>query len=187
MKKDLNMDTLNDMLGALSTRKRPCDMEDILDHKVYSKGRDEWIRIGDMALEHVLRKYYLLLNSDRFDKKKPSDTQVYHDLHAKIAKLDEMLEEKDEMIVKETEMRERWRQAYYEAHTCKGDIKMFSEIPNNDEGWDFVNKLKKYLNRDSYKTRVRGQYLIDGENWRKHSFGQPIEKSKCLRVYVDKI
>jgi len=187
MKKDLNMDTLNDMLGALSTRKRPCDMEDILDHKVYSKGQDEWIRIGDMALEHVLRKYYLLLNSDAFDKKKPSDTQVYHDLHAKIAKLDEMLEEKDEMIVKETEMRERWRQAYHEAHTCKGDLKMFSDIPNNDEGWDFVKKLKKYLNRDTYKTRVRGQYLIEGENWRRYSYGQPIDKSKCLRVYVDKI
>ncbi len=184
MKKDLNMDTLNDMLGALSTRKRPCDMEDILDHKVYSKGRDEWIRIGDMALEHVLRKYYILLNGDMFDKKL-NDKGL--ELTVKIENLEQMLEEKDEMIVKETEMRERWRQAYHEAHTCKGDIKMFSEIPNNDEGWDFVNKLKKYLNRDSYKTRVRGQYLVDGENWRKHSFGQPIEKSKCLRVYVDKI
>ena len=184
MKKDLNMDTLNDMLGALSTRRRPCDMEDILDHKVYSKSQDEWIRIGDMALEHVLRKYYLLLNSDKFDKKL---NDVGLELTVKIENLEQMLEEKDEMIVKETEMRERWRQAYHEAHVCKGDLKMFSEIPNNDEGWDFVNKLKKYLNRDSYKTRVRGQYLIDGENWRKHSFGQPIDKSKCLRVYVDKI
>ena len=184
MKKDLNMDTLNDMLGALSTRKRPCDMEDILDHKVYSKGRDEWIRIGDMALEHVLRKYYLLLNNDKFDKKL---NDVGLELTVKIENLEQMLEEKDEMIVKETEMRERWRQAYHEAHVCKGDLKMFSDIPNNDEGWDFVNKLKKYLNRDSYKTRVRGQYLIDGENWKRYSFGQPIEKSKCLRVYVDKI
>lgn len=178
--KDLNISTLNDMLGALSTRKRPCDMENILNHEVFSEGRGEHVKIGDMALEHLLRKFFKTLMSK--DK-----TEMYHDLHAKIAKLDEMLEEKDEMIVKETEMRERWRQAYHEAHTCKGDIKMFSEIPNNDEGWEFVNKLKKYINRDSYKTRVRGQYLIDGENWRKHSFGQPIDKSKCLRVYVDKI
>jgi len=184
MKKDLNMDTLNDMLGALSTRRRPCDMGDILDHKVYSKSQDEWIRIGDMALEHVLRKYYLLLNNDKFDKKL---NDVGLELTVKIENLEQMLEEKDEMIVKETEMRERWRQAYHEAHVCKGDLKMFSDIPNNDEGWDFVNKLKKYLNRDSYKTRVRGQYLIDGENWKRYSYGQPIEKSKCLRVYVDKI
>ena len=183
MKKDLNMDTLNDMLGALSTRKRPCDMEDILDHKVYSKGRDEWIRIGDMALEHVLRKYYILLNGDMFDKKL-NDKGL--ELTVKIENLEQMLEEKDEMIVKETEMRERWRQAYHNEHVCKGHVMMFKDIPNTDYGWEFVDNLKRFLNKDSYKIRVRGQYLVDGENWKRYSFGQPIEKSKCLRVYVDK-
>ena len=71
----------------------------------------------------------------------------------------------------------------------KGDVKMFSEIPNTDDGWEFVDKLKRYLNKESYKIRVRGQYLNDEtkqtEGWRGYSFGQPIEKSKCLRVYVD--
>jgi len=71
----------------------------------------------------------------------------------------------------------------------KGDIKMFSEIPNTDEGKHFVNLLKKYLNNVSYKLRVRGQYLDDetkkNEGWRRYTYGQPIEKSRCLRVYVD--
>ena len=71
----------------------------------------------------------------------------------------------------------------------KGDLKTFSEIPNTDEGWEFVSLLKKYLNNVSYKIRVRGQYLDDetkkNEGWRKYERGQPIEKSKCLRVYVD--
>jgi hypothetical protein len=71
----------------------------------------------------------------------------------------------------------------------KGDVKMFSEIPNTDDGWEFVSKLKRYLNKQSYKIRVRGQYLNDetkkNEGWQRYSFGQPIEKSKCLRVYVD--
>jgi len=71
----------------------------------------------------------------------------------------------------------------------KGDVKMFSEIPNTDDGWEFVRLLKKYLNNVSYKLRVRGQYLDDetkkNEGWQRYSFGQPIEKSKCLRVYVD--
>ncbi len=71
----------------------------------------------------------------------------------------------------------------------KGDVKMFSEIPNTDDGWEFVDKLKRYLNKESYKIRVRGQYLDDEtkktEGWQKYSYGQPIEKSKCLRVYVD--
>ena len=71
----------------------------------------------------------------------------------------------------------------------KGDVKMFSEIPNTDNGWKFVDKLKRYLNKESYKIRVRGQYLDDEtkktEGWQRYSWGQPIEKSKCLRVYVD--
>ena len=71
----------------------------------------------------------------------------------------------------------------------KGDVKMFSEIPNTDEGWEFVDKLKHYLNKKSYKIRVRGQYLDDEtkqtEGWRRYTYGQPIEKSRCLRVYVD--
>jgi len=71
----------------------------------------------------------------------------------------------------------------------KGDLKMFSEIPNTDDGWEFVSLLKKYLNNVSYKLRVRGQYLDDetkkNEGWRRYTYGQPIEKSRCLRVYVD--
>ena len=38
--------------------------------------------------------------------------------------------------------------------------------------------------------RVRGQYLKDevkeSEGWQKYDRGQPIDKSKCLRVYIDK-
>ena len=71
----------------------------------------------------------------------------------------------------------------------KGDVKMFSEIPNTVEGAKLILEMKKYLNRDSYKIRVRGQYLDEEtkktEGWRKYERGQPIEKSKCLRVYVD--
>ena len=71
----------------------------------------------------------------------------------------------------------------------KGKHYVFSEIPNTDEGWEFVDKLKRYLNKESYKVRVRGQYLDDEtkktEGWRRYTYGQPIEKSKCLRVYVD--
>jgi len=71
----------------------------------------------------------------------------------------------------------------------KGKHYVFSEIPNTDEGKHFVSLLKKYLNNVSYKLRVRGQYLDDetkkNEGWRRYTYGQPIEKSKCLRVYVD--
>jgi len=42
-----------------------------------------------------------------------------------------------------------------------GHAYVFSEIPNDDEGREFVQKMKGYLNKESYKIRVRGQYLDD--------------------------
>jgi len=83
----------------------------------------------------------------------------------------------------------RYLRRSLDSYVPKGDVKMFSEIPNTDDGWEFVSLLKKYLNNVSYKLRVRGQYLDDetkkNEGWQRYSYGQPIEKSKCLRVYVD--
>ena len=73
---------------------------------------------------------------------------------------------------------------------CIRDRYAFSEIPNDASGRAFVAQLREYLNTESYSVRVRGQYLNDEtkktEGWRPYSFGQPISKSKCLRVYVDK-
>ena len=39
--------------------------------------------------------------------------------------------------------------------------------------------------------RVRGQYLdktklSDGETWKNYNDGQPLSKSRCIRVYLDK-
>ena len=64
---------------------------------------------------------------------------------------------------------------------------IFSEIPNNTEGKELVRLMKKYLNKDRYKMRSRGQYLIDSEkaNWKHYSHGQPMDKSKCIRIYID--
>lgn len=120
------------------------------------------------------------------DKNRSHDTQEYHDLHGKIAKLEEMLEEKDEIIDKFAKEEHRWRKAYHDNFNLEGHRYIFSDIPNDASGRAFVAQLREYLNTDSYKIRVRGQYLVDGEDWRRYSFGQPIDKSKCLRVYVDK-
>ena len=120
------------------------------------------------------------------DKNRSHDTQEYHDLHGKIAKLEEMLEEKDEIIEKLVKSEAAWKDRFFQEVSYKGDRMMFKDIPNDESGRAFVAQLREYLNTDSYKIRVRGQYLIDGEDWRRYSYGQPIEKSKCLRVYVDK-
>ena len=62
---------------------------------------------------------------------------------------------------------------------------VFSEIPNTEENMKMVKLMKKHINKDRYNLRWRGQYLIDGEDWRKYTDGQPMNKSKCIRVYID--
>ncbi len=61
---------------------------------------------------------------------------------------------------------------------------VFTRIPNDDEGKALVNAMKKYLNKGRYKLRVKGQGLIQGENWRHYTYGQPLDKSTHLRIYV---
>jgi len=62
---------------------------------------------------------------------------------------------------------------------------VFSEIPNTEENLKMVKLMKKHINTDRYNLRWRGQYLIDGEDWKKYTDGQPMNKSKCIRVYID--
>lgn len=62
---------------------------------------------------------------------------------------------------------------------------IFSQIPNDAEGREFVDTMRKHLNRDRYKMRVRGQGLVDGANWRRHQYGAPLDKSTHLRVYIE--
>jgi hypothetical protein len=65
---------------------------------------------------------------------------------------------------------------------------LFSKIPNDDEGWSLIESMKKYANFEGYKLRIRGQYLDhskldEGESWKNFQDGQPINKSKYLRLY----
>ena len=61
---------------------------------------------------------------------------------------------------------------------------IFTKIPNDEEGNEFVEKLKKYLNKDRYELQKRGQGLIDGVDWRLYTHGQPVNKSTHLRIYI---
>ncbi len=60
-----------------------------------------------------------------------------------------------------------------------------SQIPNTEEGQLLVALIRKYLNKDRYNIRVRGSGLVEGESWRNHSHGAPLDKSTHLRVYID--
>ena len=73
----------------------------------------------------------------------------------------------------------------------KGHRYVFSDIPNDNHGKTFIKIMRQHLNKDTYNMRVRGQYLdktklSDGETWKNYNDGQPLSKSKCIRVYLDK-
>ena len=64
---------------------------------------------------------------------------------------------------------------------------VFSEIPNNEYGKKLARGMKVFLNDESYTMRVRGQHLkpeLYGTG--KASYGQSIEDSTHLRIYIDK-
>ena len=62
----------------------------------------------------------------------------------------------------------------------------FCEIPNDCEGQEFLDNVKKYLNTNKYKMRVRGQHIkeeLKGKGLT--SYGQSINQSTHLRVYIE--
>ena len=79
----------------------------------------------------------------------------------------------------------------YDEKNTVGHRYAFSNIPNDNHGKTFIKIMRQHLNKDSYNMRVRGQYLDKsklerGESWKTYTDGQPLRKSKCIRVYLDK-
>ena len=79
----------------------------------------------------------------------------------------------------------------YKDQKHTGHRYVFSNIPNDPKGKQFVQMMRIYLNDKSYSMRARGQYLDKsklerGESWRTYVDGQPLHKSKCIRLYIDK-
>ena len=91
----------------------------------------------------------------------------------------------------EVDNAEYWKAQYRIANDLlqpnKGCGYVFSEIPNDTDGQEFVDTMKKYLNKDSYKMRVRGQHIKPelrgtGATY----FGQNLNESTHMRIYIDK-
>ena len=86
----------------------------------------------------------------------------------------------------ELKMAEYWKDAFYKKDVIKGCGYTFSEIPNDTDGQEFVDNMKKYFNKKSYKMRVRGQHVkpeLRGTGVTSH--GQNIDESTHLRIYID--
>ena len=81
---------------------------------------------------------------------------------------------------------EMWQREYEKATHKKGCNYVFSEIPNDTDGQEFVDTMKKYLNKDSYKMRVRGQHIKEELKGTGATYwGQGLNESSHMRIYID--
>ena len=109
----------------------------------------------------------------------------------KIKKLEGIIEEKDQEYMDYTAKIERQRDMYRnmasEVHRTNGCAYVFCEVPQDEEGKEFIKNCKRYLNRESYTIRVKGQHLkkdLYGQG--RASWGANMEDSSHMRVYIDK-
>ena len=144
--------------------KIPLDMYDL---GSYTRGDNSCVGIDDMDFVHVMRSFKKM--QDTLSQEVRRDTQE--------GRVADLLEENDFL-----------REELNQIKTSP--IFMFSEIPNDNHGDVLVKSMKTYLNNKRYKMRVRGQYLDhdkmeNGETWKTFEREVPLDRAKCMRVYID--
>jgi len=193
---------LVNVLGALNdTGKLACDMYSLDESEYYSQSQGA-IAISEMEFSHVLRAFRKICDDDvRIDtqegKVKDLEKQVNH--WKKLAEANFIssvndLETSDiwkERYEKEVSKAEYWKDLWNTRvdnlrELPKGCGYAFSEIPNDTEGKKFVDTMKKYFNKDSYKMRVRGQHIKPELKGTGATYwGQSKADSTHLRIYID--
>jgi len=203
------------VLGAINeTGKLASDMYDIGKKRYYSESHGQEIPISEMDFQYMVRAFVKLCEQeDMLDRSKHMgrtrdlvqkvETRDYTleelrkekdealdegvSLANQVESLKELLEEKEDLLDKESKAKKIWRDAYYQECHTQGDRYVFSEIPNDTEGQEFVDTMKKYLNKESYKLRVRGQHIKPELKGTGATYwGQSISESTHMRVYVEK-
>jgi hypothetical protein len=170
------------------TGKLPADMYELDEVDHHSIHRDEPIRIADMDVVHLVRAFR--------HQERMLNRQVGANLISKLARERDMWKEKAmNMVEKETHEKEwehwkaraeMWRKEYEKATSKKGCNYVFSEIPNDTDGQELVDSMKKYLNKDSYKMRVRGQHIKPELKGTGATYwGQNLDESTHMRIYIE--
>lgn len=196
-----------EIIKVISGKRLPYDMEE-LDQQFYtSESQNKDYTIDEMDIIHLIRSFIKIYTYDKGLEQSVSQTNQIFKLEERVS---ELLEENQRLVKSKIKLKEKLAESVsadvYEMLFDKCErlqerieelipkkaspYYTFYEIPNDCEGQEFMDNLKKYLNRDRYKLRVRGQYLdksklSKGESWRDYERGQPIDKSTHIRVYID--
>ena len=139
----------------------------------YTKEGGTWEAIAEMDFVHVMRAFKKAINYDKQLEVSVSQTNQILKLEEEVSRLRERnayLQERVEELIPV--------KAYPKYDFC--------EIPNDCEGQEFIDNVKKYLNTNKYKMRVRGQHMKDDyQGTGATAYGQSIDQSTHLRVYIE--
>jgi hypothetical protein len=139
-----------------------------------SETSDDWKKKYD-----ALRETYAIL----FDSAEVKDKKH----HEQMENADKQLMYQEKIIEGLRSEIKTLKDLLYNESDTKGHRYVFCEIPNDEYGKKLTRGMKMYLNDESYTMRVRGQHIkpeFKGTN--ATSYGQSIEQSTHLRVYIDK-
>jgi len=203
------------MLGATtSTGKLASDMYDLGHKDYYSEAEGKYIPISHMDFQHMVRAFVKLCEQEEMldrseNMSRVKDTvskeayQVMWDNCEKLKKQveyykklaednfmasvnDDETSEFQEKYEQEIKYKEFWKKAYYDETNKLGKGYIFSEIPNDTDGQEFVDKMKKFFNKTSYKMRVRGQHIKPELKGTGATYwGQKLDESTHMRIYIE--
>jgi hypothetical protein len=165
-----------------------CDQEEMLDRSKHMG------RTKDLVAKIEKLQGQVETSSDKVKNQDRGRVLRIKELNEKIERLEGILKERDELLEqteslahRESKHVEYWRKLYYNECSVQGKGYVFSEIPNDTDGQEFVDTMKKYLNKESYKLRVRGQHIKPELKGTGATYwGQSLNESTHMRVYVEK-
>ena len=175
-----------------------CDQENMLDrskHMGTTKDLVAKIETRDYTLEELRKEKDEAVNEgvslanqvESLQEDFQAQERIIDGLRSQVETLRGLLKEKEELLDKEILQKDTWRNAYYDECSTRGSRYIFTEIPNNEYGKKLTRGMKVYLNDESYTMRVRGQHIKPELRGTGATYwGQSIEESTHLRVYIDK-
>ena len=167
--------------------KLPSDMYE-LDATFYESLENDYA-IEDMDFVHFVRAFVKMNSYDSDLDKSVSDINHEEDIKQNYVRKDvyEMLFDKCEKHERTIDalIREN-RVKLQENYELRHPRYVFSEIPNDCDGQRFIDDVKKYFNKGTYRMRVRGQHVKEKyKGTGVTAYGQNIEQSTHLRVYIE--
>ena len=145
--------------------KLPQDMYE-LGVELHEQSNGKYISIKDMDFIHVMRAF--IKQEKKISDEKEEKEFIYESgLEASVSQTNQIfkLEKRVSELLEDRETLNKRIKSFYESQIPSSvPTATFNYIPNNEEGEKLVDDMKRYLNKERYTLRDRGQ-CIDRERY----------------------